>query len=148
MIYSFDMDGTLCTNKARLERWAGLSPTTMSEEEVDVLMADVCDDEATELVDTARHLSLVRTTYIVSARPFSTLQMTREWVIKHGIAADRVITRGKGHTHIPSHVWKYETLYELRGEKNQHIIHFDDDPLLVPPTGVTLIYLHSGQHVR
>jgi hypothetical protein len=148
MIYSFDMDETLCTNAARRERWREYaSPCSLAESVIDGIMNDVEEDAPLPLVHLAQRICLLAPVVIVSGRPNSCLVPTRRWLIRHGIAAVDVILRERGQTSTNGAEWKKNALMRLVLRLGDDVIHFDDDPGLRVGGRVCLARMDGTSHV-
>lgn len=153
MIYSFDLDGTLCLNQTRtnlisdMERLNG-PITGWTESLIERAMSTVGEDEPTALLPIA--ISLLRdghTVFVVSARPMCCYRTTRDWLDRHQLVVPNygIKLRPMTETKLPSSQWKMLQLQELAREFKS-VMHFDDDTSLSGCDWVDIITTPWSQH--
>lgn len=153
MIYSFDLDGTLCLNQSRTDRISDVERlngpiTGWPESLIGHVMSTVGEDTPTALLDVA--ISLLRSghaVFILSARPMCCHHATCDWLGRHQfvLPCDRIRLRPMTETKLPSSQWKMSRLQELAREFKS-VIHFDDDVSLSGCDWVDIITTPWGQH--
>jgi hypothetical protein len=153
MIYSFDLDGTLCLNQSRTDRISDMERlngpiTGWPESLIGHVMSTVGEDTQTALLTVAVSLLQARQDVcILSARPMCCYQATCDWLDRHQLtlSRDRIRLRPMEETELPSSQWKMSRLQELAREFKS-VIHFDDDVSLSGCDWVDIITTPWSQH--
>ena len=87
---------------------------------------------------------------ILTARPSYVAEQTHEWLERHGVRHDIVITRPSGDRR-PSATFKREELQRLQSNGYVVVFAIDDDRHIIDmyrSEGVFALYVHSGYYDR
>jgi hypothetical protein len=154
MIFSFDLDGTLCTNHDRSIRLTQVEfemqspintwPLAVIERE----MATVSDDVPTPLIALVLALQVARAKLVfLTGRPGVCADATYSWFAKHGISirSTLFIRRDAPSLAIQATTWKKTQL--VRMSEQDEVTHFDDDVELLSFGRIHVVHCPWGQYV-
>ncbi len=138
-----DLDGTIADAE---ERMRGIEKDR--ENWLDYMVGAGEDGLIVEVARLVQLLTSDVAVVMLSARPISILEETREWLTLHSVRWDLMILRGTTSIDRPRHFKKHRTR-ELKERNFEPVLALDDDRRNVEmyhSEGVPCLYVHSGIH--